>query len=294
LNNNQENQTPKVAVLFAAYNGIDWIQEQVDSILSQKGVQISIFISVDLSSDGTYDWCKSLERNEQSVKVLQYGNYYGGAAKNFFRLINDVNIKEYEFIAFSDQDDIWLSNKIEYAIKEINDRNIDAFSSDVIAFWENGKEIYIKKSWSQKKFDHFFESAGPGCTYVIKSTALEVFKSFMIENWQSVNEIDLHDWVIYAHLRSQNYKWHIDKRPLIKYRQHKKNVLGSNIGLHAYFKRILLIRESWYQKEVKKIQNLLASEINFNLKFRIKNFLQLRRRLRDAIILLIISILGLY
>ncbi len=43
----------KIAVLLAAYNGMEWIEEQIASILSQKGVSIKIFISVDLSSDRT-------------------------------------------------------------------------------------------------------------------------------------------------------------------------------------------------------------------------------------------------
>lgn len=44
---------PKVAVLLAAYNGMAWIEAQLDSILKQANVCVSVFISVDTSSDGT-------------------------------------------------------------------------------------------------------------------------------------------------------------------------------------------------------------------------------------------------
>ena len=50
---------PKVAVLLAAYNGMQWIEEQLASILCQSGVDVSIHISIDTSNDGTEAWCES-------------------------------------------------------------------------------------------------------------------------------------------------------------------------------------------------------------------------------------------
>ena len=48
---------PRVAILLAAYNGMAFIAEQLQSILHQQGVDLRIFISVDLSTDDTYNWC---------------------------------------------------------------------------------------------------------------------------------------------------------------------------------------------------------------------------------------------
>ena len=53
-----------VAVLLAAYNGIRWINEQINSILNQKYVNVVVYISVDISSDGTYEWCKELAKRK--------------------------------------------------------------------------------------------------------------------------------------------------------------------------------------------------------------------------------------
>ena len=291
---NLKNTKPKVAILLAAYNGIEWIEEQVFSILNQKSVKIKIFISVDFSTDGTYEWCKAAEANNDLIHVLPYGKRFGGAAKNFFRLINDVNISEYEFVAFADQDDIWLSGKLSRAVKLLDKYMCDAFSSDVIAFWNNGKEINIKKSFPQKKYDYIFEAAGPGCTYVFKSKALSEFKIFLNLNWLVINKVALHDWMIYAFFRSKKLKWYIDKIPYIKYRQHLKNEAGANYNLKAYKKRFLLIKKNWYRKEVEKISNLLDFNHPLDFWFRVKNFWQLRRRPRDAFFLLIISLFGLY
>jgi len=48
---------PKVAFLLATYNGMQWIEEQLVSILSQSEVDVMVYISVDRSTDGTQSWC---------------------------------------------------------------------------------------------------------------------------------------------------------------------------------------------------------------------------------------------
>jgi len=285
---------PKVAVLLAAYNGMEWIGEQVDTILNQSGVDVTIFISVDLSTDGTYKWCKQQESSDSRFVVLPYGERFGGAAKNFFRLIRDVEFSDFDFVSLADQDDIWLPNKLHHAISLIQSGGCDAVSSDVTAFWENGRERLVKKSYPQKKYDYLFEAAGPGCTYVFKSNVLQKFKEFLIEHWDEVVQVDLHDWMIYAYCRSHRVNWHIDRVPLMNYRQHLNNQVGFNSGLKAYKKRVNLVKQKWYRIEVEKISQLLGSEVRLTLLFRVKNFWQLRRRPRDAFALLLMNLLGVY
>ena len=99
-------EMPRIAVLMAAYNGVSFLKEQLQSIEQQKHVDVSIFISIDKSTDGTYEWCKECEQNNLNVTVLSYGKRFGGAAKNFFRLIRDVDFLEYDYVAFADQDDV--------------------------------------------------------------------------------------------------------------------------------------------------------------------------------------------
>ncbi|MBT5490947.1 glycosyltransferase, partial [bacterium] len=103
---------------------MEWIEEQVASISSQKNTSIEIFISVDLSNDKTYEWCQNLARNNSYIKVLPYGERFGGAAKNFYRLIRDVDFSYFDYIALSDQDDIWDSDKLHHAISVIEKDNL--------------------------------------------------------------------------------------------------------------------------------------------------------------------------
>jgi rhamnosyltransferase len=292
------NKYSSVAVLLAAHNGMEWIQEQVMSILSQKNASITIFISVDLSNDKTYELCQDLASQNININLLPYGKKFGGAAKNFFRLMRDIDLSRFDYIAFSDQDDIWGDRKLCHAIKTIKKDDLDGYSSDVFAFWSNGREMLLKKSFPQKKFDYYFESAGPGCTYVLKQQTAQKFKKFLIKNWSKVNLVEFHDWMVYAYCRSQGMKWKIDSKPLMLYRQHDFNQVGVNFGLKAYWRRFLRIREKWYFNEVKKISNLLNRTCNeyslLRKSFLIKNFWNLRRRPRDAIVLLFLIIFQIF
>ena len=288
---------PSVAVLLAAYNGMDWIEEQILSILSQKNTSIKIFISVDLSNDKTHQWCQSLAANNARIQVLPYGEEFGGAARNFFRLIRDVVSSDFDYIALSDQDDIWESGKLQHAIRVIEKNNLDGYSSDVIAFWSNGRERLVKKSSPQKKFDYFFEAAGPGCTYVLKQHSLQKFKKFLINNWREINLIESHDWLIYAFFRSRNMPWYIDNKPLMLYRQHELNQVGSNFGFLAYLKRIKMIKNGWYRSEVGKIAKVISindGRLSLDKWTLIKKFYLLRRQRRDAFILLLMITFGIF
>lgn len=75
---------PKVAVLLAAYNGMQWIKEQIDTVFNQQNVDVTIYISVDLSTDGTYEWAEQLAETHANVVLLPYGERFGGAGPNFF------------------------------------------------------------------------------------------------------------------------------------------------------------------------------------------------------------------
>ena len=292
------NNNPSIAVLLAAYNGMEWIGEQIASISSQKNTSIEIFISVDLSNDKTYEWCQDLARNNSYIKVLPYGERFGGAAKNFYRLIRDVDFSYFDYIALSDQDDIWDGDKLRHAISVIEKDNLDGYSGNVIAFWSDGQERLDKKNFPQKRFDYFFEAAGPGCTYVFKQQAIQKFKKFLIKNWTKVNLVELHDWMIYAYFRSQGMKWKIDSKSLMRYRQHDNNQVGLNYGLKAYLIRSKKIKAKWYRNEVQKIIYLLngrsSQDISLKKLFLIKNFWHLRRRPRDAIFLLFIIIFQIF
>ena len=296
----------KIAVLLASYNGVKYIKEQIDSILNQKEVDVTIFISDDLSTDKTIEYLQDIYKDFKNIVYLPSGSKFGGAGKNFFRLIKDVDFSSFDFISFVDQDDIWYEDKLIRAIKTIEDKQLDAYSSNVLAFWEDGKEMIINKSSLQARYDYLFEAAGPGCTYVLKKDLAIFLQNFICDNWEDVNKIELHDWFIYAFARENNYKWHIDEKPSMRYRQHTSNQVGANDGLKAKLKRLKKVLSSWYRDEIIKIIKVLRLENKYKFskyilnKSYLNNLLLLkysfefRRNKKEKIFLLILFIFGIF
>ena len=298
LNNEQ---LPRIAVLMAAYNGKFWLNEQVKSILKQEDVEVTLYISVDQSSDGTESLIDSLASNEKRIQVLPHGLHFGGAAPNCYRLIKDVDFSTYDFIAFADQDDIWNIDKLKRAASVIREKSVDGYSSNVTAFWPNGKTHLINKAQPQTKWDFLFEAAGPGCTYVLtKPLALHLHK-YINEEWQQVQKVNLHDWFIYAFARANNYRWEIDSYSSLLYRQHTNNQVGANVGSLALLSRFKKITNGWWLGQVIQIANLLSLQDQsfvkswsgrtrsgyLSLSF---HFWGCRRRLRDKFLFLFLTL----
>ena len=288
---------PTCAILLAAYNGERWIEEQLESILNQKGVLPTVLVSVDRSTDQTLKIIEHLASTDSRVKLLPYGERFGGAGKNFYRLIKDVDVSYFDMVAFADQDDIWMPDKLSVAWTQLSQEGYAAYSSDVIAFWANGRKSIIKKSYPQKRFDYFYEAAGPGCTYVFSASSFNFIKEFVSRNYEECGKVALHDWLIYALCRENNLMWFIDKEPKMLYRQHDTNQVGTNNNWRAYIKRLGYVRQRWYRSQVRAIAQLcgsLAADDVTDRGFMMRNFYQLRRRPRDFLALLFMTIFGLF
>jgi rhamnosyltransferase len=236
---------PRVAVLLAAYNGMEYIEEQLASILCQREVEVSVFISVDVSTDRSHEWCAERAGTDSRLHVLAYGTRFGGAAPNFFRLLRDVELDGFDFVSFADQDDIWLPEKLIRAVSKMTETCSAGYSSNVTAFWPDGKRKLVEKSQRQRRWDYLFEAAGPGCTYVLSPALAADIKRTLVNNWTLANQLGLHDWFSYAYARANGYNWLIDEWPSLLYRQHLVNQVGVNEGARAFLYRLKKVIVGW-------------------------------------------------
>jgi rhamnosyltransferase len=237
---------------------MQWIEEQLVSILGQLAVDVTLHISIDPSTDGTEAWCEAYAAEHPAVVVLPDADRFGGASRNFFRLIRDVDFDGYDFVAFADQDDIWYPDKLQRATQALQARGVDAYSSNVTAFWPNGRTLLLDKAQPQVAWDFLFEAAGPGCTYVFRKSLVEALKGSMLANWQQLQGVTLHDWYCYAFARSHGYRWYIDPVPSMDYRQHERNQVGANTGLSPLIARYKTIHDGWWFNQVRLIADLVG------------------------------------
>lgn len=241
---------PSVGVMLATYNGEMFVAEQIESILAQRGVATTIYVRDDGSNDGTLDIVRSCSEAHPGRIVLldDAPHRFGTACGNFLSMLVDIHRTPHAYFAFSDQDDIWLPGKLERAVTRLMDSGASGYASNLTAFSDASRtEWTISKSDRQQRFDHLFQSASAGCTYVFDTEAAELIATRIgrVEDhdWSGMS----HDWLCYAICRSHGLSWLIDDWSGIRYRQHEQNLFGAMPGLRGAVKRLSLMRDGWYR-----------------------------------------------
>lgn len=252
---------PKVLVLLATYNGVAWLSDQLESIFSQRGVDVDVLVSDDCSDDGTAELLLKYERNG-CLKILSIGKKFGSAGKNFHNLILGANVSSYDFVAFSDQDDIWDPEKLSRAVDQLGKHMADGYSSVVRAMYEDGKSYLLTQSSRQRELDFLYEGAGQGCSFVMTAGFfIRVQESLNICVEKGLSErFYYHDWFVYIVARVNNYRWCFDDYVCLDYRQHEDNDTGTRRGVRAVIDRLVKIRSGWYFDQVNTAA-LIAEEL---------------------------------
>jgi rhamnosyltransferase len=306
---NQSDQIPEVAVLLATKNGINWIAEQVESILAQSEVSVRLIVSDDDSTDGTWEWLSKAALKDSRIILLPSGQTFGSAGKNFYRLITAIDADDFDFVALADQDDIWLKSKLRKQISLAIQYDVDGVSSNVVAFWPDSRLALVDKAEPMRRLDFLFESAGPGCTFVLSPRLVAQVQKVLSAPESMARDVELHDWLIYAVCRSAGGSWYINPIPGMRYRQHRSNVIGVNFGLKALLTRFRWVINGWYRSEVVKLSYVSANltsdlyvknachtiQENGFLGFSMLRFMsQTRRNLSDRLILTAFLLLGFF
>jgi rhamnosyltransferase len=255
--------TARVLVLLATYNGRRFLPEQVHSILTQRDVAVRLVALDDGSTDGTLEWLAEQAATDDRLTVLESDGPSGGSAKNFYRLMERVELGDSEFIAFADQDDVWRDGKLARHAHLIRTTGLDGVSSNIVSFDERGRRTLITKSYPQRELDYLVDSPGPGSTYLITPRLLDLAR-LTLASEPEAREVEFHDSLLYALARAAGYRWLIDAEPSVDYRQHGSNVIGSNVGASSAVRRLRLIRDKWHRAHVTRVTRsaLAASTVD--------------------------------
>ncbi|MGE8526361.1 glycosyltransferase family 2 protein [Chryseobacterium rhizosphaerae] len=228
----------KISVCLATYNGGKYIKEQLDSIISQLGIADEIIISDDGSTDNTLDVIKEL--NESRIKIV-INTLEKGYSKNFENAISHASG---DIIFLSDQDDVWMGDKVEKMQKALGEADLvisDALISDGDLNPTLGSHFNIHKvrtgflhNWIQTRYI--------GACMAFRK---EILKKIM--PFPSNQKLCAHDYWI-ANVGEFYYKVYLIHEPLIKYRRHNNNAStggekSENTILHKLKVRLYTIKE---------------------------------------------------
>lgn len=209
----------KIQVLLSTYNGESYIKEQIESILSQEEVELSLLIRDDGSKDKTIEIIGNLAEKNKNITFYKGENI--GPARSFMDLI--IKSGEFDYYAFADQDDVWMPRKLISAIHQLEEKEDkpSLYMSALEIVDENLNPIGIKTVEGNFSFEgQMIKNFATGCTQVFNKKLKDVIKSY-----RPIYLI-MHDSWITRVCYAIGGNVVIDKQTYIKYRQHQNNVVG--------------------------------------------------------------------
>mgnify|MGYP003312018520 CR=1 FL=1 len=219
-----------IDILLALYNGEKFLAEQIDSILSQTFTDWHLIICDDGSEDNSYKIASEFAMKfPEKIKVYKNDTPSGSAQANFMGMLKYV---EADYIMFSDQDDVWLPEKIEKTFKKI--KQIE--SSEDLPLLVHSELSIADRNMNviHKRFTHYqglnpvlnnlnrllVQNNVTGCTIMMNREMLEIIRNVPPE------KMLMHDWW-FALVAAAFGKIAFVETPLILYRQHDGNQLGA-------------------------------------------------------------------
>lgn len=225
----------KIAVLISTYNGEEYIEEQIDSLLKQD-IDIDIYIRDDGSIDKTVDILKKYEKKNNIF--VEYGENLG-YQKSFMELL--LKTKGYDYYSFCDQDDVWLSSKISSAINMIRKyENLPSIYYSNLKKCDKHLNIYGITKLQNRVMSlqsNILRRSIAGCTMVINRKFWEIISAIGIQEELLVQG---HDSYLVSLCYAIGGKIICDENSYILYRQHGNNTSGSSNGLIYRIKKELI------------------------------------------------------
>lgn len=208
-----------VSVVIATYNGERYLQQQLDSIYSQTYSNLEVVVTDDCSKDKTVEILE-LYRNKYGLKYsINEENL--GYVKNFERA---ASLCSGDYIAFCDQDDIFLPDKIETLVREIGEYSL--IYSDATLIDCNGKEF----AQSYMRYVNFPMLTGKPFRELLFSCFIRGFQMLFTRDLLRAalpmpDRVTHDDWFSILAAKRGGIRY-LD-RPLAQYRQHGRNVTGT-------------------------------------------------------------------
>lgn len=244
-------KTKKIQVLLAAYNGAEFLNEQINSVLLNfdklPDFDCQLLISDDKSSDDTSSILSDYSEKDSRVIFLD-GNRKGGVKDNFNFLIMAATA---DYVFFCDQDDLWLPNKLSIFMKKFNEVETSnlpiLLHSDLCVSDNNLSPInvsmfaYQKINKNPSFSDLIVSNSVTGCVMAINRPLLKIVQGC------NVSKSIMHDWYI-ALIASALGQIYFIPNSLILYRQHGNNQVGAKS-----FSLIKLLDKGVFEKSIKSI-----------------------------------------
>ena len=257
--NYMQNKKYLVTVIMSTYNGQEYLEEQLESLLNQIGVKINLVVRDDGSKDSTVNILKKYSNKFHNLVVFSEINI--GATASFHKAAHLAMCeKETDYYAFCDQDDIWEEDKLITAINKLSLLDQDfpvLYYSNLMMVDNNGKKLgmLLNDSLICSSYNALAAIYTYGCTCVFNRVALSKFCKLS-------HDFDFiyHDNWMYSVCMFLGFVVY-DPDSKINYRQTGKNVSGNKkTGIAVWGQRFSKILK--LNKDKRIYENIALSLIN--------------------------------
>lgn len=224
----------KVAILMATYNGEQFIEKQIESILEQSYENFTLYIRDDGSTDSTLDIVERFKQKDKRIVLIEHRDDTPGAYVNFLCLLNYIKFSEsYDFYFLADQDDIWKKDKIKKMISSFKTRREPCLIYSNMSIIDQNDQVlreayHVENELSRFNKDFLFFNYNSfvwGCTVCFNRALFDLLPVLDIESDYKYLKNFSHDKYLAEVAAQFGNIIYIDE-PLIEYRRHEKNVSG--------------------------------------------------------------------
>lgn len=226
----------KISVAMAYYNGGEYIEEQLESILSQLSPEDEVIVSVDGASDGSDVFLAQWAKRDGRIRLLEGPGM--GVVRNFENAITHCSG---DIIFLSDQDDIWMENKVRKVLKAFRDPEIMAVLHngalmDGQGNFTGGKTLFELRASRSGLIKNLLKNSYIGCCMAFRRELVQVILPIP-------EEMYMHDYWIGTAAELCG-KVGLLRETLIGYRRHDSNVTEMSHGSVGFMvkKRIGMVK----------------------------------------------------
>ena len=272
-----------IDILMATYNGETYLKEQIESILNQTHKDFRLLISDDCSKDSTREILSKYAKKDKRIKIYKQEKNLG-YVKNFEFLLSKV---ENEYYMFSDQDDVWLPDKVKKSLETLIETNSDLAFSDLVVVDEKLDVIkdsfldfcgLLDRSKKKQNYDtYYLYNSIAGCTIIGRKYMRDKIIP-MPEN----SKLVIHDYWMGLMAASYGKIAYIDRKDIL-YRQHDNNCVGYG-GKNAKVLTKKELRKKIIDEQTEKFQVLNELKDRFPKEIQLKNqkALEYYKKIKDT------------